>query len=74
MNERRNRELELQIADQIKEDSKWTGKKFEDINTDLKAKCLVCSICLDDFSNETLATEYPICKHLFHPNCIKQWK
>jgi hypothetical protein len=32
-----------------------------------------CSVCLDDFQEEELIKELPLCHHLFHAHCLKQW-
>ncbi|CDW88717.1 ring-h2 finger protein rha1b [Stylonychia lemnae] len=33
-----------------------------------------CSICLEDFVNSNqIIKELPLCKHLFHENCLKSW-
>ncbi|PIA57906.1 hypothetical protein AQUCO_00500074v1 [Aquilegia coerulea] len=33
----------------------------------------ICSICLQDFSEDDSARRLPRCKHLFHLNCIDEW-
>ena len=33
----------------------------------------VCSICLIDFNNGEKLIQLPICKHLFHGECVKRW-
>ena len=32
-----------------------------------------CSICSDDFENNSIITKLPTCRHFFHKNCIKRW-
>ncbi len=49
-----------------------------DINDDTKNKYDVkdrdcCSICTDDFENDSIITKLPTCTHFFHKGCIKRW-
>jgi len=32
-----------------------------------------CSICTDDFENNSIITKLPTCTHFFHKGCIKRW-
>ncbi|KAJ8764659.1 hypothetical protein K2173_007746 [Erythroxylum novogranatense] len=40
---------------------------------ELEAKSRDCSICLDDYEDEDMCTVLPLCKHVFHANCIDYW-
>ena len=33
----------------------------------------VCSVCLDNFAAGQLVTYWPICKHVFHKECLSYW-
>ena len=32
-----------------------------------------CSICTDEFENNSIITKLPTCTHFFHKDCIKRW-
>lgn len=32
-----------------------------------------CSICTDEFENNSIITKLPTCTHFFHKGCIKRW-
>ncbi|XVF70309.1 hypothetical protein PTKIN_Ptkin11bG0152000 [Pterospermum kingtungense] len=32
-----------------------------------------CAICLEDFEDDELCRVFPLCKHVFHFNCIDNW-
>lgn len=41
---------------------------------DLKRSCSdECAICLEDFQDGQFCQVFPICKHIFHSNCIDKW-
>ena len=49
-----------------------------DIDDDIKNEYDVkdrdcCSICTDDFENDSIITKLPTCTHFFHKDCIKRW-
>lgn len=44
-------------------DSK-SGKQFEIVD---------CVICLDPMKDGDMMQRVPTCKHMFHPNCLKEW-
>jgi len=54
------------------------GEEFEQLET-IKIKAqqpdqepLTCSICLGDFKEE-IVIKLPICNHLFHKECLREW-
>jgi len=48
-------------------------KKFSDTSENVQKNCLVCCICLDDFTPDSEVVEYPECRHLFCAKCIEGW-
>lgn len=32
-----------------------------------------CVICLDEFKTGDKIVRVPLCKHFFHPDCMKKW-
>ncbi|XP_057993132.1 putative RING-H2 finger protein ATL19 [Hevea brasiliensis] len=40
---------------------------------EMKSKHEDCAICLDDYKDGDLCRIFPLCKHIFHPNCIDVW-
>ena len=32
-----------------------------------------CTVCMDNFSNGVVIRKLPICKHIFHDDCIMKW-
>lgn len=32
-----------------------------------------CVICMDEFTNNQVIRKIPICKHIFHDECIMRW-
>jgi hypothetical protein len=34
---------------------------------------VTCSICLDDFRKGDVVKSLPLCKHLYHELCLKNW-
>ena len=40
--------------------------------SELKALQASCSICFEEFTNDTVVRETP-CQHLFHNHCLMEW-
>ena len=61
------------------EESKDSVPNSQEEETDSETETLdvkdrdCCSICSDDFENNSIITKLPTCRHFFHKNCIKRW-
>lgn len=40
---------------------------------ELRRSCNECAICLEDFQRGHLCQVFPVCKHIFHSDCIDHW-
>lgn len=40
---------------------------------ELRRSCNECAICLEDFQRGQLCQVFPVCKHIFHSDCIDHW-
>jgi hypothetical protein len=40
---------------------------------ELRRSCNGCVICLEDFQKGQLCQVFPVCKHIFHSDCIDHW-
>jgi hypothetical protein len=49
-----------------------TFKKIEEEEKEQKQSSLICSICLEDISDETKIET--LCNHIFHLNCLDKWQ
>ncbi|KAL1299512.1 hypothetical protein HN51_044056 [Arachis hypogaea] len=38
-----------------------------------KSRCDECAICLEDFEDGQCCQVFPVCKHMYHSNCIDNW-
>lgn len=55
--------------------NRWCKKrKLENIRQDLMStSSAICSICLEDYSNNNNKITRTLCGHIFHKKCIFNW-
>ncbi|OAY54839.1 hypothetical protein MANES_03G106016v8 [Manihot esculenta] len=56
----------IQIIDCLLPSIKYGGEE-------MKSKYEDCAICLEDYIKGDLCRIFPMCKHIFHSNCIDAW-
>lgn len=69
---RENRFEDVKVILQKKELEKFPATKYETLSNDVKIVCTKCTVCLDDYDDNSYVRQME-CNHIFHKKCIDKW-